>query len=78
MITQLKHVMDNNRVGILALWGNDGRIDHQDSLRCIELLGKEVLPALRDYAKQLDLKDPFEKNAPVSVEQPATAAAAGS
>jgi alkanesulfonate monooxygenase SsuD/methylene tetrahydromethanopterin reductase-like flavin-dependent oxidoreductase (luciferase family) len=68
VIKQLKTVLDNNRVGILALWGNDGRIDHEDSKRCITLLGQEVVPAIRDYAKQLDLKDPFEMNAPVGLE----------
>ena len=65
--TQLKHVMENNRVGILALWGNDGKIDHEDSKTCIKLLGNEVLPALRDHAKTLGLNSPFEANAPVSL-----------
>lgn len=65
VVTQLKHVLENNRVGILALWGNDGRINHEDSMDCIKLLGKEVLPEIRDYAKQLGLSDPFEANAPV-------------
>ncbi len=67
VITQLKTVLDNNRVGILALWGNDGKIDHEDSKSCINLLGKEVLPAIRDYAKELGLKDPFELDTPVSL-----------
>ncbi len=67
VITQLKTVLDNNRVGILALWGNDGKIDHEDSKSCINLLGKEVLPAIRDYANELGLKDPFELDAPVSL-----------
>ena len=66
VITQLKTVLDNNRVGILALWGNDGKIDHEDSKSCINLLGKEVLPAIRDYANELGLKDPFELDTPVS------------
>ncbi|HZQ37269.1 MAG TPA: hypothetical protein VFD32_15165, partial [Dehalococcoidia bacterium] len=66
VVKQLKTVLENNRVGILALWGNDGRIDHEDSMTCIRLLGKEVLPAVRDYANELGLKDPFEANAPVS------------
>jgi alkanesulfonate monooxygenase SsuD/methylene tetrahydromethanopterin reductase-like flavin-dependent oxidoreductase (luciferase family) len=66
VISQLKHVLDNNRVGVLALWGNDGKIDHEDSMSCIGLLGKEVLPAIRDYAKEIGLQDPFEAGAPVS------------
>ena len=68
VISQLKHVLDNNRVGILALWGNDGRIDHEDSMSCIRLLGQEVLPAIREYAKELGLTDPYELNTPVSLD----------
>ena len=67
VIKQLKTVLENNRVGILALWGNDGRINHEDSKRCITLLGREVVPEIREYAKTLDLKDPFEAEAPVSL-----------
>jgi len=68
VIEQLKVVLDNNRVGILALWGNDGRINHEDSMNCIRLMGKEVLPAVRAYADQLGLKDPFELDTPVSLQ----------
>jgi hypothetical protein len=39
----------------------------QDSLTCIRLLGQEVLPAIREYAKELGLKDPFELDTPVSL-----------
>jgi alkanesulfonate monooxygenase SsuD/methylene tetrahydromethanopterin reductase-like flavin-dependent oxidoreductase (luciferase family) len=67
VVKQLRTVLENNRVGILALWGNDGRIDHGDSMTCIRLLGKEVLPAVRDYANELGLQDPFGVNAPVSL-----------
>jgi len=44
-------------------------------------MGQEVLPAVREIAKELDLKSPFETNQPVSVDympgrrQPARAAA---
>ena len=67
VVKQLKNVLDNNRVGILGLWANDGKIDHVDSVSCINLMGKEVLPAIRDYAKELGLNSPFEANAPLSL-----------
>ena len=40
----------------------------------------DVLPAMREYAKELDLKSPFEVDAPVSIDystdlKPRTAAA---
>ena len=66
VVEELRVVMRETRPGIFALWGNDGRVSHEDSLRCIELMGQEVLPALRDIAEEFGLKDPFEANAPVS------------
>ena len=56
------------RPGIMALWGNDGAVSHADSLTCIRLFGEEVLPALRETAKALDLKSPFEAETPVSLD----------
>jgi hypothetical protein len=44
-------------------------------------MGEEVLPAVREMAKEFDLKSPFETNQPVSIAyhgakaQPALAAA---
>ena len=35
---------------------------------CIRLLGQEVLPALRETAKELGLKSPFEAETPVSLQ----------
>ena len=69
VVKQLRTVLENNRVGILALWGNDGKIDHADSVSCIKLMGKEVIPAIRDYGNELGLTDPFQIDAPVSLDQ---------
>ena len=66
VIAKLRTIMEMARPGIFALWGNDGRVNHTDSMRCIELLGSEVLPALREIGEELGLADPFEANAPVS------------
>ena len=30
-----------------VMWSHDGYMTHEDTVRCIELLGSEVLPALR-------------------------------
>ena len=64
-LAKLKRILEETRPGILALWGNDGRVSQEDSLTCIRLMGQEVFPAIREIAKQLDLKSPFEANAPV-------------
>ena len=65
VVAKLKRILEETRPGILALWGNDGRVSQEDSLTCIRLMGTEVFPAIREIAKSLDLKSPFEADAPV-------------
>jgi len=48
VIEKLRYVRDLLGVGHMCLWAQDGYMTHDDTVRCIELMGKEVLPALRD------------------------------
>ena len=48
------------RPGILAVWTNDGSITHPDTMRCLELVGQEVLPAVREMGQELELPGPFD------------------
>ncbi len=79
VVEKLRIIMEETRPSILALYGNDGRINHEDSKTCIRLTGQEVLPRLREIGKQLGLESPFDLNTPVSLAysgvQPKTAAA---
>jgi len=81
VIAKLRILLEETRPGILGMWGNDGSVTHEAAKTCIRLMGEEVLPAVREIAKELDLKSPFETNRPVSVDylpgqrQPARAAA---
>jgi alkanesulfonate monooxygenase SsuD/methylene tetrahydromethanopterin reductase-like flavin-dependent oxidoreductase (luciferase family) len=68
VVAKLRHVMRETRPGIMALWANDGTVSHPDSMTCIRLFGQEVLPAMRDFAKELDLKSPFEAETPVGID----------
>ena len=61
VIRDLREVLSEMRPGILAMWTNDGTISHEDSMRCLELMGQEVLPALREIGEELELTDPFQK-----------------
>ncbi len=67
VIAKLRILLEKTRPGILSFWGNDGNVSHKDAMTCIRLLGQEVFPAVREMAKELDLKSPFEANSPVSV-----------
>ncbi len=66
VIAKLRVLLEETRPGIFAFWGNDGTVSHADAKTCIRLLGEEVLPAVREMAKEFDLKSPFETNQPVS------------
>jgi alkanesulfonate monooxygenase SsuD/methylene tetrahydromethanopterin reductase-like flavin-dependent oxidoreductase (luciferase family) len=61
VIQKLRTVLSRVRPGILAVWTNDGSISHKDTMRCLELMGQEVLPALREIGTELELTDPFQK-----------------
>ncbi len=66
VVEKLRIYMEETRPSIVALWGNDGRINHEDSMNYIRLMGQEVLPALREIGKELGLNSPFDLNTPVS------------
>ena len=65
VVPKLKRILQETRPGILALWGNDGKVSQKDSLTCIKMIGEEVFPQIREIARELDLKSPFEADAPV-------------
>ncbi len=67
VIERLKLLIARARPSILALWGNDGHVSHEDSMTCIRLMGQEVMPALREFGDYLDLRSPFELDTPVSL-----------
>ena len=47
VIEKMRFVRDELGLGHMCLWAQDGYMSDEDSVRCIELLGREVLPALR-------------------------------
>jgi alkanesulfonate monooxygenase SsuD/methylene tetrahydromethanopterin reductase-like flavin-dependent oxidoreductase (luciferase family) len=66
-IERIRRWLELTRPSILLLWGNDGKISHEDSMCCIRLLGEEVIPAVREIGADLGIRDPFEMNSPVSL-----------
>jgi len=67
VLARIRDLLEQTRPGILAVWGNDGNVSHQDAMTCIRLLGQEVFPKVREWAKELGLASPFEAEAPVSI-----------
>jgi alkanesulfonate monooxygenase SsuD/methylene tetrahydromethanopterin reductase-like flavin-dependent oxidoreductase (luciferase family) len=60
VIPRLRHVLEYLRPGCVFFWDGDGSMTHEDSMRSLRLMGEEVIPAVREIAKELDLKGPFE------------------
>ncbi len=79
VIPKLRKVLEVLRPGVFSFW-LDGPIPAADRLSCLRLLGQEVVPALREFGKELELVDPFERKPgsrplasgvkPVAVAQP--------
>ncbi len=60
IVPKLRHVLEVLRPGIFSFW-LDGPSPLKDRRRCVELLGKEVVPALKEIGKELGLEDPFSR-----------------
>ena len=65
VIPRLRKVLEVLRPGIFSFW-LDGPVGYKDRVKCLEMLSKDVIPAMRDIGKELGLVDPFQR-APGSV-----------
>jgi hypothetical protein len=59
VIPKLRKVIDVLRPGIFSFW-LDGPVSFKERRRCLELLNRDVIPALREFGKERGLTDPFE------------------
>ena len=60
VIPKIRHVLEYLRPGSIFFWDGDGAMTHDDAMRSLRLMGEEVIPAVREIAKELDLPGPFE------------------
>ena len=60
VIAAIRRWLEETRVGSLVLHATEGRIPHEATRRCIELLGAEVLPAVREIGAALGIRGPFD------------------
>ncbi|MGH7879686.1 MAG: LLM class flavin-dependent oxidoreductase, partial [Candidatus Binataceae bacterium] len=59
LVKKLRYILEVLRPGIFSFW-LDGPYSQADRHRCVELLGKEVMPALHEIGAELKLTDPFQ------------------
>ena len=75
VIPKVRHVLEYLRPGNIFFWDGDGAMSHDDAMRSLRLMGEEVIPAVREMSKELDLKGAFEvdpiTNQPIDQAAPA-------
>ena len=76
VIPRIRHVLEYIRPGSIFFWDGDGAMTHDDAIRSLRLMGEEVIPAVREMAKELDLPGPFEVD-PATGKRVETAPASG-
>ena len=60
VLPKIRHVLEEVRPGSIIFWDGDGAMSHEDQMRSLKLMGEEVLPAVREMGKELELFSPFE------------------
>lgn len=60
VIPKIKTLLQVLRPGIFMFFNVQGPVSNADRMTCVRLLAQEVVPAIRDYAKAIDLPDPYE------------------
>jgi alkanesulfonate monooxygenase SsuD/methylene tetrahydromethanopterin reductase-like flavin-dependent oxidoreductase (luciferase family) len=73
VLPKIRHVLEYLRPGSVFFWDGDGAMTHEDQMRSLRLMGEEVIPAVREMGKELELFSPFEVNPATG--KPLTAAA---
>lgn len=60
VIPKVRHVLEYIRPGSIFFWDGDGAMSHDDTMRSLRLMGEEVIPAVKEIGKELDLPSPFD------------------
>lgn len=72
VLPKIRHVLEYLRPGTICFWDGDGDMSHEDAMRSLRLMGSEIIPAVREMGKELELSDPFQvdpaTNQPVSAD----------
>jgi alkanesulfonate monooxygenase SsuD/methylene tetrahydromethanopterin reductase-like flavin-dependent oxidoreductase (luciferase family) len=61
VIPKIKTLLQVLRPGIFIFFNVQGPVSNADRLTSVRLMAQEVVPAIRDYAKEIDLLDPSER-----------------
>ena len=53
-------MLETLRPGQIFFWDGDGAMSHEDAMRSLKLMGEEIIPAVREMGRELELPDAFE------------------
>ncbi len=60
VLPKIRHVLEYLRPGSVFFWDGDGAMTHDDQMRSLRLMGEEIIPAVREMGKELELFSSFE------------------
>ena len=60
VLPKIRQVLEYLRPGSVFFWDGDGAMTHDDQMRSLRLIGEEVIPAVKEMGKELELYSPFE------------------
>ncbi len=63
VLPKIRKILEVLRPGIFGFWHHEASpiMTHEETMKCLKLLGEEVLPAVREMGKELGLIGPFER-----------------
>jgi alkanesulfonate monooxygenase SsuD/methylene tetrahydromethanopterin reductase-like flavin-dependent oxidoreductase (luciferase family) len=61
VIRKIRGLLETLRPGIFAAWYHHGPMNREDRRTGLRLFGEEVMPAMREMAKELGLPGPYEQ-----------------
>ena len=59
VLPKIRYVLEYLRPGSVVFWDGDGAMTHDDQMRSLRLMGEEVIPAVREMAKELEAEQPL-------------------
>jgi alkanesulfonate monooxygenase SsuD/methylene tetrahydromethanopterin reductase-like flavin-dependent oxidoreductase (luciferase family) len=62
VIKKLRELLEVLRIGTVIFRTGDGALSHAEAMNTLKLMGEEVLPAVKEIAKELELPGPFERD----------------
>jgi len=61
VVPKIKAILNILRPGVFIMFSVQGPVSNEDRMASMRLFAQEVMPALHEHAKAIDLRDPFQR-----------------